>query len=187
MLRRAGHPSTVTGDPAALRQASKLILPGVGAFDSGMRSLEERGLRPVLEERRAAGVPVLGICLGMQLMARGSEEGSLPGLGWVDADCVRFPAEADGKRLRIPHMGWNVARPRKASPLLEGLDPEPRFYFVHAFHLRLARPADLLLEAVHGHPFPAAFEAGNLLGVQFHPEKSHRHGMRLLGNFAARS
>ncbi len=184
MLKRIGVPSATTADPAALAAATKLILPGVGAFDTGMRNLRERGLVDVLERRvRKDGVPLLGICLGMQLLARSSEEGSLPGLGWIDADVVRFRGEG----LKVPHMGWNTVRPVGPGGLFEGLGDPPRFYFVHAYRLRLDRPEDLLGETDHGGPFPAAVGTGNLLGVQFHPEKSHRFGMGLLRNFAGRS
>jgi glutamine amidotransferase len=181
MLRRVGVPAAVTGDPAAIAAADRLILPGVGAFDTGMRSLRERGLVEVLERRaRADRVPLLGICLGLQLLARSSEEGSLPGLGWLDAEVVRFRGEG----LKVPHVGWNTVRPARREGLFEGAGAEPRFYFVHAFHLRAGPGAEVLGTTVHGAPFPSAVGAGNLLGVQFHPEKSHRFGMALLRNFA---
>lgn len=185
MLKRVGQPSRITSDPAEIAAAPKLILPGVGAFDTGIRNLRERGLEAVLRERAlVARVPVLGICLGMQLLGRGSEEGALEGLGWLDARSVRFAPDAADPGLKVPHMGWNTLAARKPSRLLEGLDGAPRFYFVHSYHLVPARAEDVLAETVHGRPFASAVEAGNLLGVQFHPEKSHRFGMRLLRNFA---
>ncbi len=181
MLKRIGCPSVTTADPAAIAAATRLILPGVGAFDTGMRNLRERGVVEVLEKRvRGDGVPLLGICLGMQLLAWSSEEGELPGLGWLEATAVRFR----GPGIKVPHMGWNTVRPRTPGGLFEGLADPPRFYFVHAYHLRLDRPEDLLGETDHGGPFPSAVRSGNLLGVQFHPEKSHRFGMGLLRNFA---
>jgi glutamine amidotransferase len=181
MLKRVGCPALVTSDPAEIAAAERLILPGVGAFDTGMGRLRETGLLEVLERRvRKDRVPTLGICLGMQLLARSSEEGGLPGLGWLDATVVRFRGEG----LKVPHMGWNTVRAVKPGGLLEGLGDPPRFYFVHAYRLRLDRPEDLLGETVHGGPFPSVVGNGNLLGVQFHPEKSHRFGMGLLRNFA---
>jgi glutamine amidotransferase len=187
MLKRVGCPSRITSDAGGIASAPKLILPGVGAFDMGMRNLAERGLVDVLHRRvRHDGIPVLGICLGMQLFARGSEEGVLPGLGLLEATAVRFLPPGSGERLKVPHVGWNHVEARKPSRLLDGLACPTRFYFVHSYHLRLDRPTDLLAETVHGHPFPSAVETGNLLGVQFHPEKSHSFGMRLLKNFAER-
>jgi len=181
MLKRIGAPARITSDPADLDAAARLILPGVGAFDTGMRSLRERGLVPILERRvRQDRVPTLGICLGMQLLARSSEEGSEKGLGWIDAEVVRFR----GPGIKVPHMGWNVVRPTGKGALLEGLGDAPRFYFVHAYHLRVERPEEVLGETVHGAPFPSVVGSGNLLGVQFHPEKSHRFGLGLLRNFA---
>jgi imidazole glycerol-phosphate synthase subunit HisH len=184
MLAAVGAESIVTRDPAQMRAASRIILPGVGHFDLGMKNLHASGLVPVLRERALeARVPFLGICLGMQLMTRRSEEGTEPGLGWIDADCVRFAA-APG--FRVPHMGWNTVKPAHSSPLLEGLDAEPRYYFVHSYRVRCADRSDSLLEASYGADFDAAFERGNLRGVQFHPEKSHRFGMAMLRNFVER-
>ena len=183
MLKRAGHASTITADPATLAAADKLILPGIGAFDTGMKSLHERGLIDVLErEVHGRGKPVLGICLGMQLMMRASEEGALRGLGWIDGHVVRFRATA--QRLRVPHMGWNTIDPRKPSRLLAGLPDEPRFYFVHAFHVDRVSPDDVLATTTYGYEFCAAVESGSVMGVQFHPEKSHRFGLALLKAFA---
>ncbi len=183
ILKAAGSESVVTNDASIIRSASKLILPGVGAFDAGMRNLHRLGLVPLLEECALRdGVPLLGICLGMQLMARRSEEGTEPGLGWVDADVIRFDAAAH-PGLKVPHMGWNSVRAVKASPLLATLDERARFYFVHSYHVRCRHRADALLEADYGDAFDAAFECRNLRGVQFHPEKSHRFGMALMKQF----
>jgi glutamine amidotransferase len=183
MLRRIGVDNVVTRDVGQVARATKLILPGVGAFDAGMRNLREFGLFGVLNEKaRQEKVPVLGICLGMQLMTAASEEGILPGLGWVDASVRRF-SSASGRK--VPHMGWRQVEARKDCGLVAGLETGARFYFVHSYFVACASPEDVLLTADYGATFDAAFAAGNIMGVQFHPEKSHRFGMRLLRNFAA--
>jgi glutamine amidotransferase len=185
MLSRIGHKSLITPDPERVRRAEKLILPGVGAFDQGMRFLRERGLQEALDEAvLRQGRPVLGICLGVQLLGRFSEEGDAAGLGWIAADTVRIRLGPGHERLRIPHMGWNQAHICKPSRLMEGFDGEPRFYFVHSYRVACDDPADVLASAEHGISLTAAVERGNILGVQFHPEKSHKYGMRLLDNFA---
>lgn len=184
MLKKVGADSAIAGDPQAIRSASKLILPGVGAFDTGMKNLIGSGLLQSLNEAvLERNVPVLGVCLGMQLMTQSSEEGRLPGLGWVQATTCRFRPAAE-ETLRVPHMGWNVVSPVKESAMTGGLPAESRFYFVHSYHVRCLMPEDVLLRACHGSiTFDAAFEHGNIVGVQFHPEKSHRFGMILLKNF----
>jgi glutamine amidotransferase len=180
MLHRLGIPSRLASRPAEVASAEALILPGVGAFDTGMRRLRESGLAEALDHKvRTSRAPLLGICLGMQLFARGSEEGSEVGFGWVDATCIRFR----GRTLKVPHMGWNTVEVVKDSPLLEGLEVS-KFYFVHSFHLSLGNTESLVAETRHGSAFPSVVEAGNLLGVQFHPEKSHKYGMHLLRNFS---
>jgi imidazole glycerol-phosphate synthase subunit HisH len=186
MLKKVGSEAEITSDPDRIRSASKLIFPGVGAFDSGMRELEQRNLIPLLNEQvLERRKPILGICLGMQLMTRGSEEGLRPGLGWVDADTIRFKPDAT-LGLKVPHMGWNQVSSAKDSILLAGSDPEVRFYFVHSYFVCCKSRDDILLTATHGTPFHAAFERGNIAGVQFHPEKSHKYGLWLLKNFAER-
>lgn len=183
MLRKAGVDAMVTADPAIIAGAAKLILPGVGAFDHGMQNLEERGLIPVLNEAvRDRKVPFLGICLGMQLMSRGSEEGVRPGLGWLAADTVRFAFPGDSD-LRVPHMGWNIVTPRADTFLSRGLADEARFYFVHSYHVRCDDPADVTLVASYGDDVVAATVRGNVAGTQFHPEKSHKFGLALLRRF----
>lgn len=180
MLRRIGVASQITGKPEELSAATALILPGVGHFDTGMKNLRERGLEPVLSrqvvERK---VPILGICLGVQLFARRSEEGSEPGLGWIAADVKRFNF-GEGRRLPIPHMGWNEVEPVDAA-LFKGHEPgATRFYFVHSYHLVLDDQAEAAAWATYGYRFVAAVRRGNIMGAQFHPEKSHRFGMGLL-------
>jgi len=188
MLLKIGAKCAITSSPDEIVNARKLIMPGIGAFDAGMSRLTASGLIPILNEQvLARRTPVLGICLGMQLMTRGSEEGALPGLGWVDATTRRFDRAAD-PTLKIPHMGWNVARPAKESPLLQQCPEEPRFYFTHSYYVSCQNPQDRLLNVRHGATtFDAGFEHGNLMGVQFHPEKSHRFGMWFLKNFAESS
>ena len=184
MLRKVGREAEVTADPGAIRAASRLILPGVGSFDHGMQSLADRGLIGVLNEAvLGRGVPVLGICLGLQLMCRGSEEGVLPGLGWLAADTVRFrfPDAADSPR--VPHMGWNSVRGSGENFLARTLDQDARFYFVHSYHVRCDDPADVALTATYGDPVVAGAIHRNVAGTQFHPEKSHRFGLALFRGF----
>lgn len=184
MLKKLGFESHITADPQDIAAAERIILPGVGAFDAGMTALETSGLIPVLNDRvHGARVPTLGICLGMQLMTRRSEEGTHAGLGWIDADVIRFPSD---ENLKVPHMGWNLVEPAREAPLIADLPPEPRFYFVHSYYARCQRDEDVLLTAQYGLQFHAGFQSGNVMGVQFHPEKSHKYGMRLLQNFAGR-
>jgi glutamine amidotransferase len=180
MIRKAGGEAVVTGDADAIAAAEKLVLPGVGAFDQGMRALGEKGLTEPLREAAARGVPILGICLGMQLMMECSEEGRLPGLGLVVGDVRRFPV---GDQLpRVPHMGWNRIAVKKASPLLGG-DDDDRYYFVHSYYVSCGDPGDVVATTTHGLEFVSVLQHGNLYGVQFHPEKSHRFGMALFRRF----
>lgn len=183
MFKRVGVPAIIAGDVESLSRAEKILLPGVGAFDHAMRQIDQSGLRDVLNQKAMVErIPILGVCLGMQLMTRGSEEGSLPGLGWIEADVRRFPVD---KTLKVPHMGWNVVREAKPSGLTHNLPAEPRFYFVHSYFVQVDKADSSLLRTTYGVEFDAAFEVGNLLGAQFHPEKSHRFGMQLFKNFGA--
>lgn len=185
MLKKIGFESEITADPQAVLRAGKLILPGVGAFDAGMESLDRSGLRQALNTRVLVDkTPVLGICLGMQLMTTASEEGQLPGLGWIDAKALRF--EPSAAAPKVPHMGWNLVQPARPSALVDGLPAESRFYFVHSYHVACTRPDDVLLSTVYGLTFHSGFQRENVWGVQFHPEKSHKFGMQLLRNFAER-
>lgn len=184
MLKKIDVESEITSDLAKIKQATKLILPGVGAYDAGMENIKKMGLLPVLNDLvLKKKVPVLGICLGMQLMTRRSEEGILPGLGWIEADTKRFvfPAEVN---LKIPHMGWNNIQVVKKEPVTKNLNNLSRFYFVHSYHAVCDKEKDILFQTNYGYDFTSAFQKENIIGVQFHPEKSHKFGMTLLKNFS---
>jgi imidazole glycerol-phosphate synthase subunit HisH len=184
MVKHVGAKAIITSDPGEILRAEKLLLSGVGAFDKGMENIIALGFRSLLDEKvMQEKVPVLGICLGMQLLTKRSEEGSLDGFGWIDAETVRFDFSKDGSPLKVPHMGWNEIRTKKESRLLAGLDEDARFYFVHSYHLACRDEADILATTVYGYEFTSAVQKGNILGTQFHPEKSHRFGMQVLKNF----
>lgn len=184
MLHRAGIGSVITGDPAAIRAADRLILPGVGHFRYGMEQLHARGLVDVLNEQvLGERKPVLGICLGGQLIGRHSQEGDAQGLGWIAMDTVAFDRSRLTQGEKVPHMGWTDTA-HAGSPLFEGLGEDARFYYVHSYHMVCDEPADEIASAVHGYRFTCAVSHGNVFGVQFHPEKSHVFGRRLLINFA---
>lgn len=186
MLKKAGLQAKLSGDPEVIGSATRLFLPGVGAFDNGMANLDRLGIRPALEhavlERR---VPILGICLGFQLLTKSSEEGLLPGLGWLDAETIALRNIAALPDLRVPHMGWSRANPRDPS-LFAGLEDDARFYFVHTYAVKEETCRDTILAtADYGCRFVASAARGHIAGVQFHPEKSHRYGLTLLQNFVA--
>ena len=187
MLKHIGIEAIITARTNDAEKADKLILSGVGSFDSGMKNLADLGLIPVLNRKVLEDkIPVLGICLGMQLLSETSEEGVLPGLGWIQAQTVRFSFARNDGHLKIPHMGWNTVELKKSSPLFEDMFAEPRFYFVHSYHLRCDNHDDELCLTHHGYDFASAIARDNIFGVQFHPEKSHKFGMRLLENFIRR-
>lgn len=187
MFNRLGFEAELVEDAAGIRDARKLVLGGVGSFDAGMKALRSRGLEDALNEKVLGDkVPVLGLCLGMQLFTRGSEEGTEPGLGWIDAETVRMRLPAEHSDLRLPHMGWNSIEVRKETPLLADLPEEKRFYFVHTFHVSCNDPETTAATAVYGREFTCAVARENIYGTQFHPEKSHRFGMKILSNFAER-
>lgn len=184
MLKRIGAKSCISSDATEIEQSEKLILPGVGHFDYGMRNLQESGLIGVLNKKVVADkVPLLGICLGAQLLGNKSEEGIIPGLGWIDMEVVKFDENKLPKNLKIPHMSWNEIIIKKQSELLAGLNNESRFYFVHSYHMKCNDENDVLTNTNYGYEFTSAVEKDNIYGVQFHPEKSHKFGMRLLENF----
>lgn len=182
MYRKLGVPAATVSRPEACAAADRLILPGIGAFDACISRLRDSGLEQSVRDAVTRRVPLLGICVGMQMLTAGSEEGSLPGLGLIDARTVRFrPGSTD---LKVPHMGWNEVRWDFPDPITEGLEDLARFYFVHSYYVVCADTADQLGTTRYGQDFAAAVRHGRTYGVQFHPEKSHRYGLRLLGNFA---
>jgi glutamine amidotransferase len=187
MIKKVGGEVIITSVPEEILLGKKLILPGVGAFDNGMKNLRERHLLPALEQRVVRdGVPILGLCLGLQLFTRGSEEGTEPGLGWIDARTVRFNFDAEGRGLKIPHMGWNQANLAQPSELFADIPTDSRFYFVHSFHLAGAHSESVLTTTRHGYDFTSGAVHGNIMGLQFHPEKSHRFGKQIFRNFMER-
>jgi glutamine amidotransferase len=189
MLKKVKAQAIVSSDPSTIEKADKLILPGVGAFDNGMRKLGDLGLIPVLNKRVLQDrVPILGLCLGMQLFFEKSEEGVLPGLGWIAGDVVRFCTQKTEAPIKIPHMGWNDIQVRQHHSLFDGLESEEtRFYFVHSYYIVPAVKKDILATSYYGVEFATAVMHENIVGTQFHPEKSHKFGMRLLQNFSEQS
>ena len=181
-----GVVAEVVSTPSAVERACRLILPGVGAFDQAMSRLADSGLVPSLEHsvlRR--GIPLLGICVGMQMLARRSEEGEVGGLGWVAGEVRHLDTTLIGRKPLVPHLGWNSIEVRHPSKLLEGLDSiDTRFYFLHSYYFDADDPADIIAVTRYGREIPTIVGSGNIVGVQFHPEKSHDWGVRLLHNFA---
>lgn len=181
MLKKIGAESIITNDVEKLSIASKLILPGVGAFDTAMQELKRLGIYNVLNDKvLVEKVPVLGICLGMQLLTNGSEEGREKGFGWIPAYTYKFSGEGG---LKVPHMKWNYVEQVQHSPLITNLQNDSKFYFVHSYFVKVEEETHSLLQTEYGNRFDAAIQKENIYGVQFHPEKSHKYGMQLLSNF----
>jgi len=185
IYRRLNIPTSVANTADDLVLADKIILPGVGAFDWAMTLLNESGMRKaidefVIEKRK----PVLGICVGMQMMAQRSDEGILDGLGWIDAEVRKFDQSFFKERMQLPHMGWNDVEPQQSEYLFRGLESGARFYFLHSYYFVPRKESDVLAITNYNGPFASAVGVGNIFGVQFHPEKSHHWGIQLLKNFA---
>jgi glutamine amidotransferase len=181
MIARAGGESRVARAPEELVERAKVVLPGVGSFDRGITALRDRGFDEALRAAVASGARLLGVCLGMQLLFESSEEGVLPGLGLIAGRVKRFCLE--DRRLRVPHMGWNVVRTTRPSQLFAQNAEEQRFYFVHSYYAECANASDVIAMSSYGIDFACAVERDRVLGVQFHPEKSHRYGMELFRRF----
>lgn len=185
MFKKNGTACQISHDPEVVASADKLVLPGVGSFDPAMQRLRQTGLdQAILHAVQVRAAPTLGICLGMQLMGQRSEEGQTEGLGLIQAVSRRFVRSEACPDLRVPHMGWNHVKPVRPDPLFVGLEEQNRFYFVHSYHVVCENDADCLGQTVHGQSFTSCFAHQTLYGVQFHPEKSNRFGMKLLQNFA---
>jgi imidazole glycerol-phosphate synthase subunit HisH len=184
MLKRIGVESLITSNIEDIENAEKLILPGVGHFDYGMKNLHQSGLVEILSQRVLQNkVPILGICLGVQLLTESSDEGIEKGLGWIKGKTIAFDKTQFTENQKIPHMGWGEIENYASSRLFENMYQDPRYYFVHSYHLALKEKKEELCTMHYGYGFCAGIEKDNILGVQFHPEKSHKFGMRLLENF----
>ena len=185
IYKRLNIPATLASNAETLVKANRIILPGVGSFDWAMQCLERAELRQALDEQvMDRKVPVLGVCVGMQMMAQSSEEGSKPGLGWINAEVRRFAFTPDNHKLMLPHMGWNDIELTQPSALLKDLDAGSRFYFLHSYCFAPDKVDEVIANADYGGTFTCGVQAGNCYGVQFHPEKSHGWGIQLLKNFA---
>lgn len=182
MIKRVGGESKVSSSTEEIMDATKLLLPGVGSFDYGMQKLNDSGITEVLHKKVIdQGTPILGICLGMQLMTKKSEEGQLPGLGWFDAEVKKFiPKE---KKQKIPHMGWNLIDLKKKAVLFDDKPLERRFYFVHSYYVSCNKESEILTETNYINNFVSGLAKNNIFGLQFHPEKSHKFGMEIIKNF----
>lgn len=184
MLRKIGADAQISRDKKVIEKADKLILPGVGAFDNAMKNLEKLDLIEVLNQKVLGDkTPVLGVCLGMQLLGTSSEEGTCSGLGWIDAKTIRFSFADMENELKVPHMGWNTVQVNRENPFFSTQELN-RFYFVHSYYVSCTDPADILTTTQYGYAFTSSVWRDNIVGMQFHPEKSHRFGKAVLKRFA---
>lgn len=168
-----------------IKGATKIILPGVGAFDYAMSQLNASGMRDELEiQVIRKKIPVIGICVGMQMLAKSSEEGILPGLGWIDGNVKLFDVSSIPYKTQLPHMGWNTIEPTNNNALFNGFNNQSRFYFLHSYYFVCNNSADIISNTAYGIMYSSAINSGNIYGIQFHPEKSHSNGVQLLHNFA---
>lgn len=186
MFKYIGVESKIESDPDKIKNATKILLPGVGSFDTAMKKIAEKGLLEILNEKALKEqIPVLGICLGMQLLTNSSEEGIFQGLGWIPAKTMSFKDRID-KKYKIPHMGWNIVKQTSKSDLTQGFEnfDETKFYFVHSYFVKVEDEKNSILKTTYGIEFDSAIQKNNIYGAQFHPEKSHKFGMKLFENFA---
>lgn len=186
MFKYIGVEATIESDVDKIKNASKILLPGIGSFDTAMKKINEGDLKEVLNEKALKEqVPVLGICLGMQLLTNHSEEGKLEGLGWIPAKTISFKDRID-KEYRVPHMGWNIVNKSNESQLIKGFEEfdETRFYFLHSYFVKVANEKNSIFKTNYGVEFDSGIQKDNIFGAQFHPEKSHKFGMKLFENFA---
>jgi glutamine amidotransferase len=185
VYKRLDIPTKIAKTHYDLADAQKLILPGVGSFDYAMGQLNASGMREKLDDLvLEKKVPVIGICVGMQMMGNRSDEGKLEGLKWIDSEILKFDENLIHQRTKLPHMGWNDVAPVKNHPLFDGLEKEAIFYFLHSFYFKCNNPTDIIAVSDYGLSFSSAVNKNNIYGIQFHPEKSHQYGEKLLHNFA---
>ena len=184
MFKKIGVQSNITSDKKEIEKATKILLPGVGSFDAAMSKIKELDFQTLLNYKALEEkIPVLGICLGMQLLTNHSEEGKLPGLGWIPAETIKFKFDAN-QNLKIPHMGWNMVQKNEMSKLTDHFEENTRFYFVHSYYVKCRDNNNSILKTNYGLTFDSAIQKDNIYGAQFHPEKSHKFGMKFLKNFS---